>query len=241
MPGLTPSNPEAALVNLSLDAVALCNEGANSRAHILLTKRKEKESMPTSFEELLKALTPEQAELVTKHIAGIETAKDGVIKGLNDQITNLTGEVDTLKKAKPAADDVLKNASPEIKAMVEKLQGTVNTLVSEREEELVKTRFEKVKALPVDEEQLKSVLKSASPAVIAVLEKAATAIEEGLAAKGKETGNNFSGTSAEESYAKLEKAAKVIAAEKAVTFEKAFTMALEADPDTYKNYVKGVK
>ena len=39
---ITLSNPETALVNLNLNRVALCNEGANSRAHILLTKRKEK-------------------------------------------------------------------------------------------------------------------------------------------------------------------------------------------------------
>ena len=29
--------------------------------------------MPISFEELMKALNPEQAETVTKHIAGIDT------------------------------------------------------------------------------------------------------------------------------------------------------------------------
>ena len=241
---LTLSNPEAALVNLSLDAVALCNEGANSRAHILLIKRKEKESMPTSFEELLKALNPEQAEIVNKHIAGVEAAKDGVIKGLNETITTLTGKVETLEKAKPAApatDDVLKNASPEIKAMVEKLQGTVNSLVAEREEDLAKSRYEKVKALPVEEAELKGVLKSASPAVLTILEKAATAITEGLAAKGKETPNNFPG-GADDAYNALEKSAKAIMGENTgMTFEQAFTKACEKDPTSYAKYVKGEK
>lgn len=241
---LTLSNPEAALVNLSLDAVALCNEGANSRAHILLTKRKEKESMPTSFEELLKALNPEQAETVNKHIAGVEAAKDGVIKGLNDKITELTGKVETLEKAKPAApatDDVLKNASPEIKAMVEKLQGTVNSLVAEREEDLAKSRYEKVKALPVEEAELKGVLKSASPAVLTILEKAATAIAEVLAAKGKETPNNFPG-GADDAYNALEKSAKAIMGENTgMTFEQAFTKACEKDPTSYAKYAKGEK
>jgi hypothetical protein len=74
MPELTRSNPSFALVNLTLDAVALCNEGANSRADILLTKRKESQIMPT-FDELLKELTPESADVVTKHIAAIEAAK----------------------------------------------------------------------------------------------------------------------------------------------------------------------
>lgn len=240
---LTLSNPEAALVNLSLDAVALCNEGANSRAHILLTKRKEKESMPTSFEELLKALNPEQAEIVNKHIAGIEAAKDGVIKGLNETITTLTGKVETLEKAKPAdpKDDVMKNASPEIKAAFEKLQGTVNSLVAEREEDLAKSRYEKVKALPVEEAELKGVLKSASPAVLTILEKAATAIAEGLAAKGKETPNNFPG-GADDAYNALEKSAKAIMGENTgMTFEQAFTKACEKDPTSYAKYAKGEK
>lgn len=239
---ITLSNPETALVNLNLNRVALCNEGANSRAHILLTKRKEKNSMPISFEELMKALNPEQAETVTKHIAGIDTAHGTVVKGLQDQIVTLTGKVETLEKAKPvapAADDVLKNASPEIKAMVEKLQGTVNVLVSEREEEVTKARFEKVKALPIEETELKNVLKSASPAVLAVLEKAAVAISEGLAAKGKETGSEFPG-GAKSAYTSLEKLAKTIMAEDAkMTFEQAFTKACERDLVSYTAYTKG--
>lgn len=238
MPIITPSNPEAALVNLSLDAVALCNEGANSRAHIMLLKRKEKESMPKSFEELLKALTADEASLVTKHISDIETAKDEVIKGLNTKITELTGENETLKKAKPAdqSEDILKSVSPEVKEMIEKLQTKVTSLVSEREEELAKARFAKVKALPVEEELLKSVLKSASPAVLSVLEKAAAAIEEGLAAKGKDTGDNFAIT-ADDAYAMLEKSAKSIAAAEGITFEAAFTKAVETDPKSYNAYV----
>ena len=151
----------------------------------------------------------------------------------------LTGKVETLEKAKPvapAADDVLKNASPEIKAMVEKLQGTVNVLVSEREEEVTKARFEKVKALPIEETELKNVLKSASPAVLAVLEKAAVAISEGLAAKGKETGSEFPG-GAKSAYTSLEKLAKTIMAEDAkMTFEQAFTKACERPCFVYRLY-----
>ena len=107
---LTQSNPQAALVDLSLSAVALCNEGANSRADILLYKRKETNSMPKTFEELMAALDTDAAAVVTKHIETLRAADQATIK-------NLQGEVDTLKTAAPAAqapaheEDVLKGAS----------------------------------------------------------------------------------------------------------------------------------
>ena len=193
MPGLhydktrriTPSNAQTALVDLSLDAVALCNEGANSRADIIFTKRKESVSMPTNFEELLKALQPEQAGIVTKHIAGVEAAKDAEIGKLNGQIKDLTAEKTKLegqvaeltKNQKPAAEeDVLKSLSPELQAMFKKQQETISSLVADKAEELAKSRFEKCKAIPCEEAQLKDVLKSASPAVVSILEAAAAAI-----------------------------------------------------------------
>ena len=243
MARLTTPNATTALVNLNLEAVALCGEGANSRAHIVLTKRKENTNM--TFDELMKALKPEQAEVVTKHLNDLVASKDGEIVKLNDQVTSLTGEVTDLKKTKPAPaaqEDVLKSASPEIKALVEKLQGTVSGLVAAQEETLAAERYAKVKALPVEEDALKSVLKSASPAVIEILEKAAAAIEKGLAPKGMAADGNVAGTSADDCYAKLEKAARALmtdAASAGMSFEKAFTVACEKDPETYKNYVKG--
>ena len=75
-PQITPSNAETALVDLSLSAVALCGAGANSRADIILTKGKECKAMPKTFDELLAAMQPEQAEVLKKHIGTIEAAKD---------------------------------------------------------------------------------------------------------------------------------------------------------------------
>lgn len=260
MPGLhydktrriTPSNAQTALVDLSLGAVALCNEGANSRADIIFTKRKESVSMPTNFEELLKALQPAQADIVTKHIAGVEAAKDAEIGKLNGQIatlttekTNLEGQVAELtKNQKPAAEeDVLKSLSPELQALFKKQQETIAGLVADKADELAKSRFEKCKAIPCEEAQLKEVLKSASPAVVSILEAAAAAIEKGLeTATGRDTDPAFTGSSATDQYGKLEKSAKEIMLKNAgMTFEKAFAMACDADPDTYKKYVEGVK
>ena len=238
---LTQSNPQAALVDLSLSAVALCNEGANSRADILLYKRKETNSMPKTFEELMAALDTDAAAVVTKHIETLRAADQATIK-------NLQGEVDTLKTAAPAAqapaheEDVLKGASPEIRALFEKMQGQMNQLLAAQEASVVEERYQKCKALPCEEAALREVLKSASPATVSILEAAANAIAEGL---HKATGTNASGTiktgTADEAYAALEKSAKTIAAEQGITFEKAFTEACQRDPDTYKKYVEGVR
>lgn len=238
---LTQSNPQAALVDLSLSAVALCNEGANSRADILLYKRKETNSMPKTFEELMAALDTDAAAVVTKHIETLRAADQATIK-------NLQGEVDTLKTAAPAAqapaheEDVLKGASPEVRALFEKMQGTVNQLLAAQEASVVEERYQKCKALPCEEATLREVLKSASPATVSILEAAANAIAEGL---HKATGTSASGIiktgTADEAYAALEKSAKTIAAEQGITFEKAFTEACQRDSDTYKKYVEGVR
>ena len=238
---LTQSNPQAALVDLSLSAVALCNEGENSRADILIYKRKEPKSMPKTFEELMAALDTDAAAVVTKHIDTLRAADQATIK-------NLQGEVDTLKTAAPAAqapaheEDVLKGASPEIRALFEKMQGTVNQLLAAQEASVVEERYQKCKALPCEEATLREVLKSASPATVSILEAAANAIAEGL---HKATGTSASGTiktgTADEAYAALEKSAKAIAAEQGINFEKAFTEACQRDSDTYKKYVEGVR
>ena len=135
--------------------------------------------MPKTFDELLAALTPEQATIVKNHLAALETTKVDEITELNKTIGTLKAEVETLKKStEPTKEDILKTASPEMVSYIKSLQETVGTLVADKEEALAKSRFEAVKALPVDEVTLKSILKSASPAVYEVLVKAATAVAE---------------------------------------------------------------
>ena len=234
---LTQSNPQAALVDLSLSAVALCNEGANSRADILLYKRKETNSMPKTFEELMAALDTDAAAVVTKHIETLRAADQATIK-------NLQGEVDTLKTAAPAAqapaheEDVLKGASPEIRALFEKMQGTVNQLLAAQEASVVEERYQKCKALPCEEATLREVLKSASPATVSILEAAANAIAEGLhTATGTSASGIIKTGTADEAYAALETSAKTIAAEQGNTFEKAFPEACQRYPDNYRKSV----
>jgi len=252
MDSQTYATAQTVLVDLDLYKVALCDQGANSRANILLTKRKENKNMAKTFDELMTALQPDQATLIKSHIEAIEKTKKDDIDKLNGTITTLKSELATLKEAvgktkpveeKPKEDDVTKNASPEVVAYITELQKSVKSLVAAQEEVVAKARFEEVKALPVEEETLKSVLKSASPAVFDILKKAATAVTESvLATKGKDAyNNNFTGTT-DSAYATLEKSAKELMKKSAsLTFEQAFTEACENDPATYAKYVKGAE
>lgn len=243
---------QSIIVDLDLDKVALCNQGANSRANILLTKRKENSKMPENFEELVKALTDEQAAIVTAHIAALEKAHADEIVAKDETITELNADITTLKeetaKSKPEGEektpeDLLKSVSPELATYVETLQKSVNALVAEQEETLAKTRFEAVKALPVEEEALKAVLKSASPAMYEILVKAANAVETTvLKGKGKDLPADEFVVDANSAYESLSKSAnKIMAEEVGKTFEQAFVEACSNDPETYATYVKGAR
>jgi len=247
---ITPSNPSTALVDLQLRAVALCNEGANSRADIILTKGKEKQSMPKTFEELLKSLQPEDAEVVKQHITGIENQAVIEKQKLSGKVSELTKQVEELEKARPAEEpaasaseaDVLKGVSPEVAALFKRQQATIDSLLNDRAETLAKARFEKCKAIPADEAQLKEVLKTASPAVVEILEKAAAAIvEKTHTAEGTSGNPQFVGTSADDLYSALEKSAReIMKSSEGMTFEAAFTEACSRDPETYRKYTEGV-
>lgn len=240
---ITPSNPSTALVDLRLRAVALCAEGANSRADIIMSKRKEKATMPNSYEELVQALQPEQAAILTKHIESINAAHTTAVAELNKTISELNDKVEALQKAAPQQpEDVTKSMSPEVAELFKKQQATIDQLLADKADALAAQRFAKCKAIPVPEADLKDVLKTASPAMVAVLEKAAAAIvEKTHTPTGSNASPEFTGTSAEEMYGKLEKSAKEIMQQNAgMTFEKAFTQACANDPDTYRKYVEGV-
>lgn len=246
MPGITPSNPHTALLDLDLAAVALCAEGANSRADIILTKsRKETNSMPDTFEDLMKALEPKQAELVNTHIAGITKAHDTVVKDLEGKVADLTAKNETLEKSKPtpSAEDILKNASPEIQLLIKTQQEQLNKMLERDAQNLAAVRFEKCKAIPADEATLKDVLKTASPAVVEILEKAAAAIVTNTeTAKGSNKPGEFQKHTVDADYDNLAKAAKTLqTSDSTMTFETAFTKACEQNPELYAKYREGME
>lgn len=252
-----PFQPHAYLVNINLDKVALCNQGCNSRANILLTKRKEPTNMPKTLQEIMDALDPEVAAVITKAqtdaIAGAVAASDKEKDEKDKKIESLTAEVAkakaTVTVTPPATEGtdletLLKSVDPKIAAMVTDLKKSVEQLQNEQLENIAKARYDAVKAIPgVDENELKTVLKSISPAGYNILKAAADAVEKsvlkdpaGVAGEG-EAFSNIS----DAAYASLEKSAKEIMAVNKCTFEVAFTEACTQNPAVYKSYSKGVK
>lgn len=236
MPQQTIFSADTKLVNLDLWAVALCNTGANSRAHILLNKRKETDNM--TFEEVIKGLTEDAAAAINKHI-------EEITAGHQAELNTLTNKISTLEKSvTPPAEpeDIFKGVSPAAREHIEKMQKQVQLLMEEKLEKAATELFEKCKAIPVEEPVLKNVLKSASPEVVAVLQKASTAIEEALLkSKGTDTTGEKDMTNKSALYAKLENDAKsLMEVNKSLSYEQAFVEACIQDPDTYAKYNGGV-
>lgn len=241
------------LVDLELDRVDLVKEGANTKAHIKLLKRKE--TQPMTFEEIMKTLKEEHAEVVTKALeearkaretelttaqADLAKAKEDLTKA-NESLATTKADLEKSKeqiaKAKPQEDDIevlMKSVNPALAKHIQDLQATVSTLVTEKSDQVAKERFETVKAIPVEEAKLKEVIKAVSPAAFEVLQAAAQAIEKNLlTAKGANT-HNETGSDTEIAFSKLDKSAKKIQGENAgMTYEAAFTKACELDPETY--------
>ena len=250
----TPSNTtemQTFLVNLDLSRIALCNAGCNTRADILLTKRKETDTMPSfaSYEDVAKSLEPDVLSLIQAHFKSELDAKDAEIAGLNKSIANLQTTVDNLKKSAPAEpsepspEELLKGLSPEVKKMFENQQTLLNQLIAKDQEATANARFAAVKALPVEEAALKEVLKTASPATFDVLVAAAKAVSEATLTEpaGSDADGDIS-KSANDAYAILEKSAKdYMTAHPEMSFEQAFTAACTSNPDAYVNYTKGAK
>lgn len=198
------------------------------------------------FNDILAGLTPEAQAVVNKHIEDATTqAVNAAVAPLTAQVTELTETNKSLTEAAKGVaeptvpEDVMKSLPESVQKQFEEMQKSIKALEDEKEENLAKSRFNIVKAIPCDEATLKSVLKTASPEVFAVLTKAAAAIEEGLGKTAAAAGEGSTVVSSDDAYAALEKHAEVIAKSENVTDAVAFTMACEQHPDLYDQYVKG--
>lgn len=99
-----------------------------------------------------------------------------------------------------------------------------------------------LKALPIEQEKLIGVLKNCSSEVVDLLTTVNSAIEATVFEEvGKNKGNGactHSGT-ADEAWSKLEQKATEIAKRDSVTKEKAMSIALDENPDLYREYLNG--
>lgn len=244
-----PTNftPLFTLVDMNLDAVALCSQGANSRANILLTKSMKEGNSKMGINEILAGLSEEAQATLTKHIE--ETATANVTKAVEDAVAPLNAKIAELeaanksleenaaKAAQPAEPEDFTKSLPEpARKQFEEMQKSLAALQAERAEALAKSRFEVVKAIPCDSDKLKSILKNVDPDVFEVLTKAATAIEEGIGKSAAAVGEGKLDKSADDYYKELETIADGISKSEGVSLAKAFTLACERNADLYAKY-----
>lgn len=239
--------PLFTLVDMNLEAVALCSQGVNSRANILLTKSMKEGNSKMGINEILAGLSEEAQATLTKHIE--ETATANVTKAVEDAVaplnakiaeleaTNKSLEENAAKATQPAEPEDFTKSLPEpARKQFEEMQKSLAALQAERAEALAKSRFEVVKAIPCDSDKLKSILKNVDADVFEVLTKAAAAIEEGIGKSTAAVGEGKLDKSTDDYYKELETIADGISKSEGVSLAKAFTLACERNADLYAKY-----
>lgn len=239
--------PLFTLVDMNLEAVALCSQGANSRANILLTKSMKEGNSKMGINEILAGLSEEAQATLTKHIEETATAK--VTKAVEDAVAPLNAKIAELEATNKSLtenaakatqstepEDFTKSLPEPARKQFEEMQKSLAALQAERAEALAKSRFEVVKAIPCDSNKLKSILKNVDPDVFEVLTKAATAIEEGIGKSTAAAGEGKLDKSTDDYYKELETIADGISKSEGVSLAKAFTLACERNADLYAKY-----
>lgn len=253
-------------VDLEIDRVDLVDEGANSAAFIKLYKRKES-SKDMNIEEILGAMKPEHAEFVTAELAKAKNEvpetiaktlleKEGSLaKALADLVTaneekavadEKVAELEKAKGAQPTEEEeLMKSLNPAAQALFKSMKTKVDaaeavtkaTVEKQQHEEAV-VKAKELKAIPLSEEKLVAVVKTATPEVFEALKAASIAIETGsqLDEFGKGSRNETS-----DAWQKIDKMATELAksADGKITHQAAIAKVVKDHPELYREYVNG--
>lgn len=257
------------LEGLVIDRVDLVDEGANSAAAITLFKRKEQnqamgikeilEKMKPEHaaiiqEELdrLNADVTKSAEVVTERDT-LKSANEKLTKA-NEDLTKANNALDAeIKKhkgdaaAEPSMEEIMKNLSPEVREFITKLNDqkvaaevAVRKAAEAEAEATAVAKAATLKALPLEQSKLVGIIKGASPEILELLTTLNAAMEStALGEVGKASPNGGGKNPAADAWAKIEKKADEIVKTDKVSKAKAISMAVEQNPDLYKEYLEG--
>lgn len=249
------------ILDLMVDRVDLVDEGANSQAFIKLYKRKETTG-PMKIEEILQKMKPEHADAIRAEVAKakaevpeeVETelnkAKADLAKATEDLAKKDLESVETAKKKdeEPDFEEVLKSLDPSIQKYFNDLNAqkiaaeeVAKRAAEEKATNEAVSKAKELKSLPIEEDKLVEVLKSVSPEVHEVLKAANKAIEDnGLFDEiGKSKSKDGEDNAASDAWSKIEKKAEALAEEHKISKAKAITMAVQQNPELYKEYLEG--
>lgn len=146
-------------------------------------------------------------------------------------------EVETWKKSLP---DEARAYLDELQAKAEAAEAAEAELAKRREQEaenIAKAKAAELKALPVEQDVLVGIAKSASSEVLEVFTTLAKAFEEsvlGEVGKAKHEASEATGSA----WETIDKKAKVLAKEEGISIEKARTKVMTDEPELYKKYTE---
>jgi len=250
------------LKDLVIDRVDLVDEGANSAAFIELFKRKEQDTN-MNFEEILKKMKTEHAEVITSEMTGLSKAAEKATEDLDTTKAELEKVKEELKTAKEKLmgkkeedeEEDKKDNTPEgvIKSMPKDVQALFSKMKQQKEtaEEQVRKAKEaekhaeavskaaELKALPIEKDKLVDILKKCDTDMIDVFTSINTAIEDTvLKEKGKST-NQEDVNKGADAWAKIEKKATEVSKRDSSTKQKAIATVIKENPELYKEYLEG--
>lgn len=245
------------LTDIEFDRVDLVDEGANSEAFIKLYKNKGGKSM-SKVSEILKTLKEEDAKIIETELNKAkempkEDDKDKKISNLQAEIARYKKEApkDINKSKESEEKELMKGASPELKAYLEKrnkeMEETKLEIKKMKEREFEKEAVSKAKTvtnIAVKNSVLADIYKRCMATeddklaedVFEVFKTADKVIKEGseLFKEKGSTEGNVDNTA----WGKVESQAVELAKSKSISKEQAITEVLQSDPELYAQYQK---
>lgn len=250
------------LEDLVIERVDFVDEGCNSASFIELYKRKEQSVM--SIEEILEKMKPEHAEVINtaiskaaKDLAQVQEDLNVVIKERDDakaeldqanaDLTDTKAELESLKTEKSAFDETetlksmpqaARDLFEQMKLQKEAAEAEILKAKEEKETAEAISKAKELKAIPIEQDKLVSIIKSASADIMDLLSVVNAAIEGTVLTEvGK---NNTSGGKASDAWASIEaKADEIAKADTSISKAKAISMVVKENPDLYRQYLEG--
>lgn len=174
-----------------------------------------------------------------------EAGDDGICKACGKKKVTVKAktfdEVETLKALPKEAREYLETLKTQKEVAEKELKKSQDAIIDA--EAIAKAA--ELKAIPVEQSVLVSVLKNASPSLVEVLTAASKAIDEGVLGEvgksGSGTGSTGNSTDANPQWARIENEADklVKSAEGKITQAKAIAEVIKSNPQLYTDYLNG--
>lgn len=183
------------------------------RDEAVLERDKAREELDTANEDL--AATKSELETLREEKAGTAFDETETMKSMPEAARQM---FEKMKAQKEAAEEEVRKAR--------EAEATAEAVAKAKE----------LKAIPVDQEKLVGIIKSATPDVLDLLTVVNAAIEGTVL---DEVGKSHQGTSTADAWSKIENEAEKVAKRDSIAKEKAISVVIKEHPELYREYLQG--